>query len=64
MVAVILGSSWPSRIYPADAIARVISELAQSFEDSPALFPLLIGGPEEMRLGGGGYAGTGGRARA
>jgi heptosyltransferase I len=50
-VAVILGSSWPSRIYSPDAIVRVIRELAHSFEDSPALFPLLIGGPEEARLG-------------
>jgi len=50
MVAVILGSSWPSRIYPADAIARVIRELAQASADSPALFPLLIGGAEETRL--------------
>ena len=50
MVAVILGSSWPSRIYPADAIARVIRELAQASADYPALFPLLIGGAEETRL--------------
>ena len=50
-VAVILGSSWPSRVYPPDAIAAVIRELSQPFEDSPGFFPILIGGPDERELG-------------
>jgi heptosyltransferase-1 len=43
LLAVILGSSWPSRIYFPDSIAAVIRELATSRDGSPALFPVLIG---------------------
>ncbi len=50
-LAVILGSSWPSRIYFADAIAAVIREAAAAHGDAPALFPVLIGsGPGEAAL--------------
>ncbi|HLK86633.1 MAG TPA: glycosyltransferase family 9 protein [Candidatus Binataceae bacterium] len=50
-LAVILGSSWPSRIYFADAIAAVIREAAAAHGDAPALFPVLIGsGRAEVAL--------------
>jgi ADP-heptose:LPS heptosyltransferase len=50
-LAVILGSSWPSRIYFPDAIAAVIREMAVAREGCPALFPVLIGsGRDEMAL--------------
>jgi ADP-heptose:LPS heptosyltransferase len=48
---VILGSSWPSRIYFPDSIAAVIRELAMARDGSPALFPVLIGsGRDEVAL--------------
>jgi ADP-heptose:LPS heptosyltransferase len=50
MVGVIMGSSWPSRIYPPVAVATVIRELARSAESCAALFPVLIGGPDEAGL--------------
>ena len=50
MVGVILGSSWPSRVYFADAIAEVIRGLAVPDGGSPGLFPVLLGGPEEQGL--------------
>ena len=50
LLGVILGSSWPSRIYPAEETAAVIRELAHPAEGSPALFPVLLGGPGESRL--------------
>src|SRR5262249_27798797 len=50
-LAVILGSSWPSRFYPADSIAAVIRETSAARGDMPALFPVLIGsGRDEMEL--------------
>jgi heptosyltransferase-1 len=51
IVAVILGSSWPSRIYFPESVAAVIRELAQSYDGSPALFPVLIGGNEDSAIG-------------
>ena len=51
LLAVILGSSWPSRIYFPDAIAAVIREMAMAREGCPALFPVLIGsGRDELAL--------------
>src|SRR5579863_475303 len=50
LVGVILGSSWPSRIYFPEAIAQVLQELARPVEGAPALYPVLIGGPEEIGL--------------
>lgn len=50
LLAVILGSSWPSRIYFPDSTAAVINELARAGENSPALFPVLLGGPDEAGL--------------
>ncbi|HKV54404.1 MAG TPA: glycosyltransferase family 9 protein [Candidatus Binataceae bacterium] len=47
MLGVILGSSWPSRLYFPEAVAEVIRSLAFPVEGSPALYPVLIGGPEE-----------------
>jgi ADP-heptose:LPS heptosyltransferase len=50
LLGVILGSSWPSRIYPAAETATVIRELMHPAEGSPSLFPVLIGGPGEASL--------------
>jgi ADP-heptose:LPS heptosyltransferase len=49
-MGVILGSSWPSRIYFAESIAAVIRALAVPIEDRTALFPVLLGGPDEAQL--------------
>lgn len=46
-VGVIMGSSWPSRIYPPGAVVAVIRKLAHPTDTCPALFPVLIGGPDE-----------------
>jgi heptosyltransferase-1 len=50
IIAVILGSSWPSRIYFPESTAAVIRDLARSDENSPAIFPVLLGGPDETTL--------------
>jgi len=50
MVGVILGSSWPSRIYFPEAIAEVLRELGQSRDRRARLFPVLLGGAEEVEL--------------
>lgn len=50
ILGVIVGSSWPSRIYPAEETAAVIRELTHPAEGSPALFPVLLGGPGEASL--------------
>ena len=51
LLAVILGSSWPSRVYFPDSIAAVIREMAVARDGRPALFPVLIGnGREEVAL--------------
>ena len=52
LLAVILGSSWPSRIYFPESTAAVIRRLARADGDSPALFPVLLGGPDETKLAG------------
>ncbi len=49
-LAVILGSSWPSRIYFPELVAAAIRALHDSANGGPALFPVLIGGPEEAGL--------------
>ena len=52
-LGVILGSSWPSRIYFPKSIAAVIrgvSDRSQVNGDGPALFPVLLGGPDETAL--------------
>ena len=51
LLAVILGSSWPSRIYFPDSIAAVIREMAIARDGCPALYPVLIGsGRDEVSL--------------
>jgi heptosyltransferase I len=50
IVAVILGSSWTSRIYFPELVASVIRELGSPVEGSTTLFPVLIGGAEESGL--------------
>ncbi|MGO9603883.1 MAG: glycosyltransferase family 9 protein [Candidatus Binataceae bacterium] len=49
MLGVILGSSWPSRIYFPEAIAEVIEQLRVSNGTAP-LYPVLLGSPEETNL--------------
>jgi heptosyltransferase I len=51
LVGVILGSSWPSRIYFPESVAAVIRELARPVDGSMPLFPVLIGGPDEVAIG-------------
>jgi lipopolysaccharide heptosyltransferase I len=48
-VAIILGSSWPSRLYFPEMIAATIRELAHP-KDSRAFHPVLIGGAGESAL--------------
>src|SRR5579885_3535653 len=50
LLGVILGSSWPSRIYFPQSIARVLTELGASSNGSSPLFPVLIGGPGEVGI--------------
>jgi ADP-heptose:LPS heptosyltransferase len=52
IMAVILGSSWPSRIYFPESTAAVIRNLARPGAGSPALYPVLLGGPGETNLAG------------
>jgi lipopolysaccharide heptosyltransferase I len=49
-LGVILGSSWPSRIYFPEMTAAVIRELAHSTNGAHPLFPILLGGPSEASL--------------
>jgi heptosyltransferase I len=51
ILAVILGSSWPSRIYFPESTAAVVRRVARPDGESPALFPVLLGGPDETKLG-------------
>jgi heptosyltransferase-1 len=51
LLGVILGSSWPSRIYFPESVAAVIRDLARPAGGSPPLFPVLIGAPEETAIG-------------
>jgi heptosyltransferase I len=50
ILAAILGSSWPSRIYFPESTAAVIRRVACRDGDGPALFPVLLGGPDETKL--------------
>lgn len=51
LLGVILGSSWPSRVYFPDAVAAVIRGLSgDGANGASGLFPVLIGGPEDARL--------------
>jgi ADP-heptose:LPS heptosyltransferase len=50
MLGVILGSSWPSRIYFPESVAEVIRGLAFPVEGSPGLFPVLLGSRDEQEL--------------
>jgi len=50
MLGVILGSSWPSRIYFPESIAEVILSLARPSNGTAPLFPVLLGGPEETTI--------------
>jgi heptosyltransferase-1 len=52
LLGVILGSSWPSRIWPPEAIAEAVRILAEPAGNAPALFPVLLGGGEETDLAG------------
>ncbi len=52
-LGVILGSSWPSRIYFPKSIAAVVRGVCDRDNlngDGPALFPVLLGGPDETAL--------------
>jgi ADP-heptose:LPS heptosyltransferase len=48
LLGVILGSSWPSRLYFPESVAAVIRGLVFPVEGSPGLFPVLLGGREEQ----------------
>jgi ADP-heptose:LPS heptosyltransferase len=50
IMGVILGSSWPSRLYFPESVAEVIRALAFPVEGSPAVFPILLGSPDEKAL--------------
>jgi ADP-heptose:LPS heptosyltransferase len=50
ILAVILGSSWPSRIYFPESTAAAIRMAASPGDGRPALFPVLLGGPGETNL--------------
>jgi len=49
-VGVILGSSWPSRVYFPEAVAAVIRDLYTPRPGVPGFYPLLLGGREEIRM--------------
>jgi heptosyltransferase I len=52
-LGVILGSSWPSRLYFPQSIAAVIRGVCDREHvngSGPALFPVLLGGPDETAL--------------
>lgn len=50
IVGVILGSSWPSRLYFPESIAAVISELARPSNGAAPLNPILLGSREELAI--------------
>ncbi len=50
IVGIILGSSWPSRIYFPESIAAVIRELAIPSDRRPGLFAVLLGSHDEAPL--------------
>jgi heptosyltransferase I len=47
LLGIILGSSWPSRLYPLESAVEVVRLLCSSGEGA-SLFPVLIGGKDEM----------------
>lgn len=51
LLAAILGSSWPSRVYIPDSIATVIRGLSDGVGSGQRLFPVLLGGPDDVALG-------------
>jgi heptosyltransferase-1 len=51
LVGVILGSSWPSRVYFPESVAEVIRELAQPANGAAPLYPVLIGAREDAAIG-------------
>jgi ADP-heptose:LPS heptosyltransferase len=50
ILGVILGSSWPSRLYFPESIAAVIRDLAHPINGAHLLFPVLLGSPDENDL--------------
>lgn len=50
LLGVILGSSWPSRIYFSEHVAAAIRGLAK--DEAGGFFPVLLGGPGEAALAG------------
>jgi heptosyltransferase-2 len=50
LLGVILGSSWPSRIYFPKSIARVVTALAQPSNGTAPLFPVLLGSRDEIAI--------------
>jgi heptosyltransferase I len=50
LLGVILGSSWPSRIYFPESVAEVIRGLCFPVEGGPGLFPVLLGSRDEQEL--------------
>jgi heptosyltransferase-1 len=50
MLGVILGSSWPSRIYFPELTASAIRALAREHAAAAGLYPVLLGGPAEKEL--------------
>ena len=50
LLGVILGSSWPSRLYFPESIAQVVLSLARPANGTPALFPVLLGSSAETGI--------------
>ena len=49
-LGIILGSSWPSRLYFPDAVAAVARQAARAAAGVAGLHPVLLGGPAEARF--------------
>jgi len=50
LMGVILGSSWPSRVYFPESTAAVIAGLRSADDGHAPLFPILLGAPDETVL--------------
>lgn len=50
LLGVILGSSWPSRVYFPEQIAAAIRLLGQSENGARPFYPVLLGGPGERKI--------------
>jgi ADP-heptose:LPS heptosyltransferase len=50
ILGVILGSSWPSRLYFPESVAQVVLSLARPASGTAALFPVLLGGRAETGI--------------